>query len=128
MVKLPSLALSVFFLGLQRSVRLCVVVMVDDAPPVDQFWVFFFNFFLQFIQLLTVDIRINISTGWKELRVENFLPIPPNRKHSLLLIKVCFYGGSFFNFFINFVQLFAINNRINPLLFHIVSKFLEKLL
>ena len=91
MVKLPSLALSVF-LGLQRSVRLCVVVMVDDAPPVDQFCGLFFNFFLQFVQLLTADIRINISTGWKELRVENFLPIPPNRKHSLLLMKGCFGG------------------------------------
>ena len=43
--------------------------MEDNAPPVDQFWAFFFclNFFLQFVQLFTINIRINRIIAWKEI-------------------------------------------------------------
>merc|ERR1711911_478491 len=35
-----------------------------------------------------VDIRFHFSTGWKGFKVENSLPIPPNRKHNLHQEKV----------------------------------------
>ena len=78
---------------LQRGMGSCIVTMEDDAPPVDQFWAFFLKFLLQIVLLLAIDVWIHCSFGWKEFMVEDFLPIPPNRKHNLLLMKVCFRGS-----------------------------------
>ena len=72
--------------------RSCIVVMEDDAPPVDQFWAFFFQFLSWICLIVAKSIRINRFIGWKEFVAENSLPIPSNRKHNPILMKVCFWG------------------------------------
>ena len=45
---------------------------------IDQFWPFFFDLYVQFVQLTTVDIRINRFVPKKQLK-KYTIPIPPNR-------------------------------------------------
>ena len=52
---------------------------------------------LLFCQKTVLLIDNNNFIRWRKFIVENSLPIPPNRKHNLLLMKVCFWaylGGS----------------------------------
>ena len=52
-----------------------------------QFWPFFFHRCVQFVQLTTVDIRINRFVPWKQLKKYHTFPIPPNRRHNLFLMQ-----------------------------------------
>ena len=73
---LPNQALIIF--GVQ-----CNVVMVKNYTfTIHQFWPFFFDRCVQFVQLTTVDIRIKRLVPWKQLKKQHTFPIPPNRQHN----------------------------------------------
>ena len=57
---------------------------------IHQFWLFFFDRCVQFVQLTTVDIRINCLVPWKLLKKEHTFPIPTNRRHNLFLMQFSF--------------------------------------
>ena len=89
-VKYPSLAPSIF----PASSKKYEVVHYRDGRRRPSGWPIlgvFFNIFLKFIQFFAIKIQLNCLIGLKEFVVENFLPIPPKRKHNLLLMKVCFW-------------------------------------
>ena len=48
---------------------------------------------LLFCRKTVLLIDNNNFIMWRKFIVENSLPIPPNRKHNLLLMKVCFKGS-----------------------------------
>ena len=45
---------------------------------IDQFWPFFFDRCVQFVQLTTVEIQINRLVPWKQLKKYHTFPIPPD--------------------------------------------------
>ena len=57
---------------------------------IDQLWPFFFDRCVQFVQLTTVDIRINRLVPWKQLKKYYTFPIQPNRQHNLFLMQFSF--------------------------------------
>ena len=72
---LPNQALIIF----DEWLKMCVV------------WPFFFDRCIQFVQLTTVDIRINRFVPWKQIKKYHTFPIPPNRQHNLLLMQFSFW-------------------------------------
>ena len=57
---------------------------------IDQFSPFFFYRCVQFVQLTTVDIRINRLVPWKQLKKYHTFPIPPNRQNNAFLMRFSF--------------------------------------
>ena len=53
---------------------------------INQFWPFFFDRCVQFVQLTAADIRINRLFPWKQLKNYHTFPIPPNRQHNILFM------------------------------------------
>jgi len=80
--------LSQFLPGHQRFVWSGVVMMENDTFTIDQFWPFLVDGCIQFVQLLTVNIRSNRLVPWKQLKIYHTLPIPPNRQHNLFLVDI----------------------------------------
>ena len=65
-------------------------MMKNYTFTIDQFWPFFFDRCVQFVQLTTVDIRINRLVPWKKLKKDQTFPIPPNKQHNLFLMQFSF--------------------------------------
>ena len=59
----------------------------DKTFTIDQFWSLLVDGSIQFLQLLTVDIRINRLNSWKQLKIYHTLPIP-NLQHNLHLVNI----------------------------------------
>ena len=75
----------------QKKCVWCSVNMVKNYTfMIDQFWPFFFDLCIKFVQLTTVDIRINRLVLWKQLKKYHTFPIPPNRQHNLFLMQFSF--------------------------------------
>ena len=69
----------------------CSVVTVENYTfTIDQFWPFFFDRCIQFVQLTKVDIRINRLVPWTQLKKYHTFPIPSNRQHNLFLMQFSF--------------------------------------
>ena len=67
-----------------------VAMMKNYTFTNDQFWPFFFDLCVQFVQLTTVGIRINRLVHWKRFKKYYAFPIPPNRQHNLFSMQFSF--------------------------------------
>ena len=61
--------LSLFLTSDQSCMRSSVVLMKYDTFTIDQFCSLLIEDCIQFVQLLTVDIRINRLVAWKQLKI-----------------------------------------------------------
>ena len=77
-----------------------VILMKDDAFTSCQFWPLFLDFFVQFHQLATVDIRIDILGPWKQLKINNTPEIPPNTQRNLLLMNLTTFSEFALRFYL----------------------------
>ena len=87
---LPNQALIIFGEWLKMCVWCSVIMVKHYTFTINQFWPFFFDRCVQFVQLTTVDIWINCLVTWKQLRKYHTFQIPPNRQHYHFFMQFSF--------------------------------------